>query len=417
MDTWLLNITDNGQVGPQDGIMAIMNMETVLERRVEIREISLTPVGGWATTASATLLGVGHLTISRISASSGGTSKDFIKHDTSNTTLPSAVSVVTNPSSVTLVSTLRRVCDCPNREFSTLSMAQKMFMRRGLNTSYIVYQMDDADVQDIVMREGEGIAVTQSESSVPHKYRMVAVITNLSSSETYKTDILDCNYGIPGAVLFSLVNGSGSGVVLSVKFVMSVEIGPIGGGGAQGAGVMRLAYIDDVDGGTLVSPIAVDSGVQPLYNISCYNAPFNARLAGTRVGVPQDWQSTNGALATVIVQHEYGTYRTFSNPVRAYDANTALAATNSPELHPQSCLLYKAGNGRPGILLRPGQGIALLSGASGNIDNVIVKTFNINVFFTHVLGPAPDASGLQPAPSKIKEIFGRPSARRSLTFT
>lgn len=391
-DTWFLNNSQPSLYGAFDGAMAILNRETVLDRRIEIREISMLPVGAFNSAGIS-----GYLTLSRISAAVDGTAAIFQKHDTASADLPSQVSFSINPTSVTIVSTQRRVADQPNLVATTLQLGQKTQGITSRLASSALLGGVDSSIQSIVLREGEGIALTQTSPSFPHKFYIRVIITNISSGETYKIGTLEADYGNVNDAIFSLVNGSGSGVVLDVRTIFSIELGS--GESAD----FRLAYIDGVNGGTSLTPVAMDSATMPLSNVSFYAGPFFGQLAGAKQSAPQDWQTNSGGFATIAVQHIFGTYSDHFNPSKFAEIGAA-----NIDLRSLASIIYKAGRDRPGILIKPGQGFAILSGHGGTVDTSVNRCYEMCVIFTHSIGVG---SGVNNA----KEIYVKPPTKRSVS--
>ena len=102
----------------EDGLLAFFNTESSDDRRYfELVSLRVSP----AAPTSNNTAGVGRsgmMSIRRISALSGGNAASVIKMDTGDASLPSQVSVVSDPDSVTLGDVFRRIADAPAYSFS-----------------------------------------------------------------------------------------------------------------------------------------------------------------------------------------------------------------------------------------------------------------------------------------------------------
>lgn len=174
--------------------------------------------------------------IQRITAASqpsfGADPVQPLKIDSANANLPSQVECLYAPRTVTVASNsqYRRVMVQPQQNFARVLgtfIAQGQGDSRSGNDSGEFYAGRDADTQLIVLREGEGIALDYvgTNAMAIHAFSVTLVVRNASTGATYRfNQVVEPRIADLGAVL-SLMNGSGSGVVLEVKRIQIREVG------------------------------------------------------------------------------------------------------------------------------------------------------------------------------------------------
>lgn len=182
------------------------------------------------TTAQST---AAMLNIQRISAASEpafGTSITAWPLDSASSALPSQVECLYAPRNVTIVSgsVLRRVMVQTELNFTRALgtfVAQTQGDSRSGNDSGEFYRSADADTQKIVLREGEGIGLDYVGTNAMALHAYSVTIVASVGGETWRFNrVIEPRMADSGMVL-SLMNGSGSGVVLEVKRVQVREIG------------------------------------------------------------------------------------------------------------------------------------------------------------------------------------------------
>lgn len=368
----------------QDGLAAIINRETDDARRtIEVREVSVRPTGGQSST------GLGTVQVVRTTAMVGGTSVIAVKHDTNNADLPSQVRLVVQPDSVTVSDNLRVVADVPTWSSTgavspmTAALPGRVMPGQQVQPSDALRVTGEAAVQPIVLRGSQGLALMQKDFGVPHAGAIGFILTNQATGATYSVRSRDvktpARLDVP---LFGIFNGVGSGIVLEVRVV---EWPAEGEGGSPR---YRLARISDVQGGTVGTAVLHDTTNAALpASVALIQGPFRAILAGEEEGVPVDWFINPGINVAVAQQHKYGAIRTRAlAPWGTLSDSTLL-------LDARSVVLYRAAPNEPGLLLRPGQGLAVLAGMGGVIDNSTMLVFDITMVFVHT---QPSVNPLKP---------------------
>jgi len=358
----------------QDGLAALINRETADGRRtVEVREILVRAIGGQSGT------GTGSVRLVRTTAMSGGNPVSSLKHDTSSPNLPSQVSIAVQPDSVTVASELRILADVPTWSTvtavspMTAALPGRVMPGQFLQPSDALRLTGEPAIQPIVLREGQGIAFMQKAFAIPHAGAVGFILTNQATGATYSVRNRDLRtpsrLDIP---LFGVFNGVGSGIALEVRVVEWPSEGE------SGIPRYRLARISDVQGGTAGSAVSHDTANAPLpSSIALIQGPFRAVLAGEEEGVPVDWFINPGVNVAVAQQHKYGTIRNRALIPWGTDAGSSLL------VDPKETLLYRAAPNEPGIILHPTEGLAVLAGANGVIDNSTMLSFDVAMTFVH----------------------------------
>lgn len=200
--------------------------------------------------------GVGKLKTSRITAATGGDSVYVTKFNTANADLPSQVSIKID-TDVTLGSEVfGSIINLPMTPspFATKSFAYNYNGSVWWNTS-----RQEGSTQHITLAEGEGIAITQFNST-PHPsgtWQMMCIIKIGTEYYSINTALFAREY--PTAC-FSIMNNSGSGVTVEV---VSIEINEIGAATittpASDAPYVGFKRVEGYLGGEEVTPIAFDS--------------------------------------------------------------------------------------------------------------------------------------------------------------
>lgn len=236
-----------------NAILAIGN-EVGSGKVIRIKEISIQMQG---CSPSVGTTGMEVLTL--ISAHEGGDSLSIYEFD-SNNSLPAQVTAKSNSRiTVTANSIFRRsVCAPSLRSNRTPPIfALQGAHNAGLNFSQI-FSRQSTTCQGIVLREGEGLAwYTPAGARPQSNYFGVCVQFSTTEAgnptygfrETYNTLADDT----PG---FSLMNGTGSGVVIEVT---KVDVYEIGDDTVPCFSIIPIDGIDPLNEGYTVTPIKMDS--------------------------------------------------------------------------------------------------------------------------------------------------------------
>ena len=175
--------------------------------------------------------------LQRCSAASGGELLTFGKSDSGFADLPSQVEARTFPDSVTVVgsSAIRRLM-LQARWHATAALATFVARATGASAagfdSSEVASFTDAAVQPYVLREGEGLVLTNVNDHSHMGYALSFLLKDATNNRTYRVRDLIDPLGGSASHIFSLLNGSGSGIVLEVHRIQLRETGsyevPIG---------------------------------------------------------------------------------------------------------------------------------------------------------------------------------------------
>ena len=391
----------------EDGLLAFFNTESSDDRRYfELVSLRVSP----AAPTSNNTAGVGRsgmMSIRRISALSGGDAASVIKMDTGDASLPSQVSVVSDPDSVTLGDVFRRIADAPAYSFS---IANSQFSSRTYGGSMLTHQKshmadiwrggESSDVEPIILREGEGLAIVQDSYGTQHSMQTAAVITDTATGATYicRSTDLSTDRRLNEAN-FAIFNGTGSGVVLAVRlWVLPMD------GEAVMTPPLRLCRIAGLAmGGDMVTPLRPDTSKSAPSALSIKSGPFQPVIEGEWQA---DYYSTHG-------QAFAGTAAALAAWNKAQiDAGTFSRATSTQNFRAigevpggirvgtlKDDMLFDAQPGK-GILIKPGDGLALVAGrdvASGGTQavgsNSTFINFDIEATILHYPPPAAPAGG------------------------
>jgi hypothetical protein len=385
----------------EDGLFAIFNDEASdLRRYYELVNLRLSPV---APTSNAQYGSgrAGALALFRTTASSGGDAVSPLKHDTASASLPSEVTFTTNPNSVTTSGiALKLIADAPTyfAAIGGTSLSSRQFSGGLVTWKHDAFATlgdfgASVDVEPIVLREGEGVAVTQTEYGVPHGMIVAMFVANTATGATYaylSTDVAT-NALIDGP-LVSLFNASGSGVALAVRVAfipldeetnattsLSLTVPAVN---------LRLARIfgldTSADAANIIKP---DTTVSTPASMRAVVGPFRSRLEGSW---QWDWSYTHGATISVLQQQNAGVFR--RNP--AMKVFGAIGQSlNGIQLNGLADIDIFAAEPGNGIIVRPGEGVGLLAGTAGLLSNSTFINYNIEATILHYPPPSAPAGG------------------------
>lgn len=170
-----------------------------------------------------------YITMQRISAHTVNEERlmTAVKHDSSNASLPSQVVACRFPDTVTTTGApLRRTTKGVNYASSiAFSAFCSRFNKGGTRAEWAdsMYSNINASTQYQVLREGEGISIHCSDTNtVTVLHELCVGVRNQSTGACYLYKIPYYSHFLP---IFSLMNGSGSGVVLEVISVTQQDVG------------------------------------------------------------------------------------------------------------------------------------------------------------------------------------------------
>jgi hypothetical protein len=389
----------------EDGLLGIFNNETTDDRRYfELVSLRVSP----SAPLSNTTAGVGRsaaMSIRRITALSGGDSITPIRMDTADAALPAQVLVRNDPDSVTASDIFRRIADAPaysstvaNTQFSSRTYGGSMVTHQKSHYADIWRGGENADVEPIILREGQGLAIFQDEYGTQHSMQTAAVVTNTATGATYicRSTDLSTDRRLNEAT-FAIFNGSGSGVTLAVKlWVLPMD------GEAITLPQLRLCRIAGIAlGGNTVTPIRPDTSKSVPSALQIVSGSFQPRIAGEWQA---DYYTTHGSLyggaGTAIqgwnkAQIDAGTFNraTMTQNFRAIGETPGGVRVGTLN----DDMMFDAEPGK-GIIIKPGDGLGLVAGtfvntagtqAVGNTSTFV--NYDIEAVLLHY--PPPAASG------------------------
>ena len=358
----------------EDALLAIFNNETSDDRRYfELVSLRVSP----SAPISNNTAGVGRaasMSIARITALSGGDTVTPILMDTSDASLPAQVVVANNPDSVTATDTFRRIADAPaysltaaNTQFSSRTYGGSMMTHQKGHYADIWRGGESADVEPIILREGQGLAIFQDEFGTQHSMQTAAVVTNTATGATYICRSTDLSTDRRlGNATFGIFNGSGSGVTLAVKlWVLPMD------GESITVPQLRLCRIGGVTlGGNTVTPIRPDTSKTVPSALRVVSGSFQPVISGEwQADYYQThglaYQSAGAALqAWNKAQIDAGTFSraTLTQNFRAIGESPGSIRVGTMD----DDLLFSAEPGS-GIIIKPGDGLGLVAGTFVNV--------------------------------------------------
>lgn len=286
------------------------------------------------------------LSIQRISAYTTNALTDHVQYvtkmDSNNLDIPSQVSILSRADGVTTVSTVRQFINLPENGNTIAPLSRtiaihpaKRFGIDGLDTCDI-YQSGYGNpaVQAQTLREGEGIAIVPNnvQNNVCYRFH---ILFNIGSS-TYLASESIRPYALTCPML--IFNGAGSGVIISI---LDIECQEIGTDEMCAFAVQKIDGIYNTVYATNVSNYVVPMDSQsPLPSSIAVYENVLVSLYGAKHGSIMSNPSYRRN-----VQMWVGTGPTWASGVRMY------GTVSSSEI---------IDNGVTPIVIRPGEGLALL---------------------------------------------------------
>lgn len=369
----------------RDGLAAIFVDGGDPRLVIDVRRVLLRQPSTFTSTTTPVLLD-----LVRCSDASGGELTTPIKFDTSASNMPSQVEARMMPDSVTATVTYRNIVDTHGLATSTGGTGARIpgnFRNASpMNQCHLVGKIrGSSSVEPIVLREGEGVALVMEPNTggLSRAMRARVTVRVLSTGSCYRYTLNDIATPAMVGGVFSLMNNTGSGVVLEV---VQIEFPPEGDSSVIPR--IQLAYIDGfetsvqpVSGENFVptqAPIAFDSKSFLPPQVKCVGAGFISMKRGARYGFPQDWWYAQGSVLSLAAQQRGGRVRgrIFQMPVRGSTSGNFGHADMTDGVR-----LFEAGDAFDGLLLRPGEGLAVCCGDNGNLDNSAYSSYDIYMDF------------------------------------
>jgi len=384
----------------EDGLLGIFNNETADDRRYfELISLRVSPSAPLSNNTAA-VGKPGSLSVRRITAVSGGDSITPIKMDTADAALPAQVLIRNDPDSVTATDVFRRIADAPaysltvaNTQFSSRTFGGSMMTHQKSHMADIFRGGESANVEPIILREGEGVGLFQDAYGTQHSMQTAAVVTNISTGATYicRSTDLSTDRRLSESN-FAIFNGTGSGVVLAVK----LWVLPMDGEAVLTPGLRLCRIVGVALGGDTVTPIRPDTSKSVPTALQVVSGSFQPVIAG-------EWQadyytthglafgSTTTLQAWTKAQIDAGTLR---RSTRAQDFRAIGETSGMRTGTVDDDLMFSAKAGE-GIIIKPGTGLGLVAGrevASGGTQavgsNSTFINFDIEAVLLHYPPPA-----------------------------
>lgn len=332
--------------------------------KLRVRQISIYPTSGQS------MVGMESVRYARITGVTGGFPMTPLKFDPSSASLPAQVNFLAYPEAVTESNTLWLRRD----QLNSGTMSRQRFgggvMPSKMDMGGIYRQRSSSVLESIILREGEGAAAILTSFGLPHESSFSVVVTNLTTGATYtyRNDA----FAYPRLLnpIACIFNGAGSGVVLAVRIVEAAFEGDMV------APTYRVCRIQGVtDEAVDESAICFDPAVPQPGWVRCFKGPALSRLFGYQ-GLPLTWYQDSGAQVSVLQQHKAGTFRARSTAPWGFDADSPLIPMANPYL------LYKDSAGTAPLTIGSGEGIAILTGTAGVIDQSALTGWGAEFIFT-----------------------------------
>jgi hypothetical protein len=390
----------------EDALLGIFNNETTDDRRYfELVSLRVSPSAPLSNSTAA-VGRAGMMSIARITALSGGDSVTPIRMDTADAALPAQVLVRNNPDTATATDIFRRIADAPtyslttaNSQFSSRTYGGSMTSHQKSHFADIFRGGESANVEPIILREGEGVGLFQDAYGSQHSMQTAAVVTDTATGATYICRSTDLSTDRRlGESNFAIFNGTGSGVVLAVR----LWVLPIDGEAVLTPG-LRLCRIAGLAlGGDTVTPIRPDTSKSVPSALQVVGGSFQPVIAG-------EWQAD-------YYQAHGSAYIANSANIQAWnkaqiDAGTLSRSTRAQDFRAigevpgmrigtmDDDLMFSAKAGE-GIIIKPGTGLGLvagrdvvLGGTQATGSNSTFINFDIEAVILHYPPPAGGGGG------------------------
>lgn len=353
---------------------------------VEVVEVRITEPSETSTAPH----GAGLHALVKVSAVSGGSAVSHVKYDTDSLDLPSEVEFSTSTMSVTETELVSQVADCPQYQVNVVNAlyAARAHTRLGgastAKAEHVWYSYNVLNsTEKLVLREGQGLAFVQRSGVLPHAMTVNLVLTVQSTGATYLYRSRNIGSMVSGRALWSLFNGVGSGEVIEISSIMMAEDGDLGlAAGTLAPTTLRLVRtVGQIpteallpEEGTSISHDTTRVEMPP--GMKLLSGAFRAALPGFFEGVLYTSDSTDHSVANIAKEQRAGVLRQI---VRSNRVNRPAVTCTTPD---NGFDIYKAKVGQ-GIILRRNEGLALVGGRAGILDNSQLNYFDMRVTFVH----------------------------------
>jgi len=334
--------------------------------RLEVLRVQCLPAGDRDALNSApgnVVLNGEVVQIVRADAAVGGTAAAIGRFDTSATDhAASALECVVDPDAVTSPSVLRNApLHVYGTTIATVSLMQNTAGSPNWNNTW--RRQGSSDAEGFVLRAGECLALVAARGGNPRVLRAQVVFTVGGSTYVVSTKVF---LGGGGGHCWRVPTRPGRGRGVPAVQIALTEMGAIPAIGTRATPLMRLAFTNGVAAcGTAEALPRSHGGGVAAASIQAVRGPARALLLGEQQGTPVDWYSTHVA-ANVTTQQRFGVVRQYIQPLPQRTAGStsqwwAEAASRDEGI------VFSARPGS-GLVVRPGQALALLVGMAGTLD-------------------------------------------------
>lgn len=394
-------------IGPsRDGFAAVFNRtDNVDGKVVRVHQVrSIQPSGSNADVTNATG-NQGRIGLYRITAYSGGTEKTFSGYDSSASSLPAQVKLVVFPDSVTTSDNFRSFGDAFSFSITQSISFQGMLRSPGImdcmdggnrdlpSTEQVWWSGGTSELEGIVCREGEGVAMVRRDYGQPQAFHWAIRIKDNATGSCYVRTLATGGSVLIGAASFAFFNGSGSGKTYTVYAISFPDFGE---SNIPRVRVAKITGYDYVSGDTQgVGSIAKHDTATDTTGIEVPAGPFVARCWGKDNGISLDYLNYQTTIP-IAEQQRAGTYR------QLLQSDPWYSLTHTPNLRLENADVvwgYSTAAGQHDnhfdenyISLNPGEGLALLGGGNGLVETSEMAYYDVE-FICEIVEPDPAAGG------------------------
>lgn len=363
-----------------DGYATLFNGD---EGPIEVVRVELAPSTENDVTGAPVTPGT--VTVSRISAHTVDPRQRTIsatKHDTDASDVPSQVVCATKPVDVTAVDTVgqRSLCSTNYLAATSLHFASGYWSLNRRSGSFFDGGRTGGTLEPLELAEGEGFAIVGAtgRNGCTYHWTFEVVVRIGTSVYRYVVPYVYARYA--GDPVFSLLNGTGSGVTVSVLGITLYDQGSTLS--SSGLDAIRLIRSDEAIAAVNITGLrygsisAHDAALTCPASIRGVLGPHRVKLAGEGNGVPVDWWTGVGGFISIPNQRKLGLFRTRTTQNRP-------TAPGPLHLLDPGSTVFHASVGR-GIRINQGQALSLaVGGLPGAISYNSNSVCDVRMTFVH----------------------------------
>lgn len=397
-------VFDRVDIGPsRDGFAAVFNRTDNVDGKViRVHQVRTLQPSGSNADVGSTLGLQGRIGLYRITAYSGGTERAFSANDTSSSALPDEVKLVVSPDSVTTSDHFRTFGDAFSFGITQVISFQGMLRAPGVldwmdgsnrdqsSAEQVWWSGGTSELEGIVCREGEGIAMVRLDYGQPQAFHWSIRIKDNATGDCYFRTLASGGSAMIGNASFAFLNGSGSGKTYTVYAVGFPDFGESNIPRVRVAKITGYSYVSgDVPATGSISKHDTDTDTT---GVEVPAGPFVARCWGKDHGLSLDYLNYQTTIP-IAEQQRAGTYR------QLLQSDPWYSLTHAPRLRLENADMvfgYATASGSRDsyfadgyITLQPGEGLALLGGGNGLVETSEMAYYNVEFVCELV---APDAA-------------------------